>query len=55
MRVEEVEFAAEGAVVPFKLPGRLRLADGLIVRAPHAAPARAGDICRVLRFQRLGG
>ena len=33
----------------------LALADGLIVRAPHAAPARAGDICRVLRFQRLGG
>jgi molybdopterin molybdotransferase len=29
-------------------------ADGLIVRPPHAAAARAGDACRVLRFGRLG-
>jgi molybdopterin molybdotransferase len=30
-------------------------ADGLIVRAPHAAAARAGDRCHVLRFAQLGG
>ena len=34
MRVEEVEFAAEGAVVPFKLPGRLRLADDQRAKRP---------------------
>ena len=37
------------------LVGTLAQADGLIVRGPHAPPARAGDACRVLRFQRLGG
>jgi molybdopterin molybdotransferase len=28
-------------------------ADGLIVRAPHAAPAKAGDSCRVIPFHGL--
>ncbi len=32
----------------------LSLAQALIVRAPHAAPARAGEACRVLRFGPLG-
>jgi molybdopterin molybdotransferase len=30
-------------------------ADGLIVRPPHAAAARAGDACRVMRFGARGG
>ena len=30
-------------------------AQGLIVRPPHAPPARAGENCRVLRFDALGG
>jgi molybdopterin molybdotransferase len=30
-------------------------ADGLIVRPPHAPPARAGESCRILRFDALGG
>jgi len=29
-------------------------ADGLIVRPPHAAPAKAGDLCRVIPFHGLG-
>jgi molybdopterin molybdotransferase len=29
-------------------------ADGLVVRPPHAAPAKAGDSCRVIPFQGLG-
>lgn len=29
-------------------------ADGLIVRAPHAPPAKAGEICRVIAFAKLG-
>jgi molybdopterin molybdotransferase len=29
-------------------------ADGLIVRAPHAGPAKAGDPCRVIAFHGLG-
>jgi molybdopterin molybdotransferase len=29
-------------------------ADGLIVRAPHAAPAKTGDACRVIHFHGLG-
>ena len=29
-------------------------AHGLIIRAPHAAPARAGEACRVLRFALFG-
>jgi molybdopterin molybdotransferase len=29
-------------------------ADGLIVRAPHAGPAKAGDACRVIPFHGLG-
>jgi molybdopterin molybdotransferase len=29
-------------------------ADGLIVRAPHAEPAKAGDPCRVIAFHGLG-
>jgi molybdopterin molybdotransferase len=29
-------------------------ADGLIVRTPHAAPAKAGDACRVIPFHGLG-
>jgi molybdopterin molybdotransferase len=29
-------------------------ADGLIVRAPHAGPAKAGDGCRVIPFHGLG-
>jgi molybdopterin molybdotransferase len=29
-------------------------ADGLIVRAPHAEPAKAGDPCRVIPFHGLG-
>ncbi len=29
-------------------------AQGLIVRAPHAPPARAGETCRILRFGPLG-
>jgi molybdopterin molybdotransferase len=29
-------------------------ADGLIVRAPRAAAAKAGDACRVIAFERLG-
>jgi molybdopterin molybdotransferase len=29
-------------------------ADGLIVRAPHAEPAKAGDACRVISFHGLG-
>jgi molybdopterin molybdotransferase len=29
-------------------------ADGLIVRPPHAAPAKAGDPCRVIPFHGLG-
>ena len=29
-------------------------ADGLIVRAPHAPPAKAGEVCRVIAFARLG-
>jgi molybdopterin molybdotransferase len=29
-------------------------ADGLIVRAPHAEPAKAGDACRVIPFHGLG-
>jgi molybdopterin molybdotransferase len=29
-------------------------ADGLIVRAPHAEPAKAGDACRVIAFDGLG-
>jgi len=29
-------------------------ADGLIVRAPHAPPARAGEPCRIIAFARLG-
>ena len=29
-------------------------ADGLIVRPPHAAPAKAGDACRVIPFHGLG-
>ncbi len=30
-------------------------AQGLIVRPPHAPPAKAGETCRVLRFDALGG
>jgi molybdopterin molybdotransferase len=30
-------------------------AEALIVRAPHAPPAKAGETCRVLRLDRLGG
>ena len=30
-------------------------ADGLIVRPPHAAPAKAGDACRVIPFRRARG
>jgi molybdopterin biosynthesis enzyme len=29
-------------------------ADGLIVRAPHAEPAKAGEACRVIPFHGLG-
>jgi molybdopterin molybdotransferase len=29
-------------------------ADGLIVRTPHAPPAKAGDLCRVIPFDGLG-
>jgi molybdopterin molybdotransferase len=29
-------------------------ADGLIVRPPHAEPAKAGDLCRVIPFHGLG-
>ena len=29
-------------------------ADGLIVRPPHAAPAKAGDLCRVIPITGLG-
>ena len=29
-------------------------ADGLIVRPPHAGPAKAGDACRVIAFDALG-
>jgi molybdopterin molybdotransferase len=29
-------------------------ADGLIVRRPHAEPAKAGDLCRVIPFHGLG-
>jgi molybdopterin molybdotransferase len=29
-------------------------ADGLIVRAPHAQPAKAGEACRVISFHGLG-
>ena len=29
-------------------------ADGLIVRTPHAGPARAGDSCRVIAFDEIG-
>ncbi len=29
-------------------------AEGLIVRAPHAGPAKAGDLCRVIAFEGLG-
>ena len=29
-------------------------ADGLIVRPPHAAPAKAGEACRVIPFDGLG-
>ncbi len=29
-------------------------ADGLIVRPPHAPPAKAGDRCRVIPFHGLG-
>ena len=29
-------------------------ADGLIVRPPHAGPAKAGDPCRVIAFDALG-
>jgi molybdopterin molybdotransferase len=29
-------------------------ADGLVVRPPHVAPAKAGDSCRVIPFQGLG-
>jgi molybdopterin molybdotransferase len=28
--------------------------DGLIVRPPHAPPAKAGDLCRVIPFHGLG-
>jgi dienelactone hydrolase len=34
MRVEEVEFPAEGAVAPLVIPGRLRLVEGLLAKAP---------------------
>ena len=30
-------------------------AQGLIVRPPHAPPAKAGESCRILRFDALGG
>ncbi len=33
----------------------LAQADALLVRAPHAPPARKGDACRVLRLSALGG
>jgi molybdopterin biosynthesis enzyme len=29
-------------------------ADGLIVRPPHAEPAKAGETCRVIPFHGLG-
>jgi molybdopterin molybdotransferase len=29
-------------------------ADGLIVRRPHAEPAKAGEACRVIPFHGLG-
>jgi molybdopterin molybdotransferase len=29
-------------------------ADGLIVRPPHAEPAKTGDLCRVIPFHGLG-
>jgi molybdopterin molybdotransferase len=29
-------------------------ADGLIVRAPHAGPAKAGEACRIIPFEGLG-
>jgi molybdopterin molybdotransferase len=29
-------------------------ADGLIVRAPHAQPAKTGEACRVISFKGLG-
>jgi len=29
-------------------------AGGLIIRPPHAAPAKAGEACRVIAFHGLG-
>ncbi len=29
-------------------------ADGLIVRAPQAAPVKAGEACRIIAFEGLG-
>ena len=29
-------------------------ADGLIIRPPHAGPAKAGDACRIIAFEGLG-
>jgi molybdopterin molybdotransferase len=52
---------ADGALVatPAKLQDSslvkvMARADGLIVRPPHAEPARAGDPCRVIAFDELG-
>jgi molybdopterin molybdotransferase len=30
----------------------LALADGLVIRPPHAPPAKAGDIVKILPFRR---
>ena len=29
-------------------------AEGLIIRAPHAAAAKAGDACRIIAFEGMG-
>jgi molybdopterin molybdotransferase len=51
---EGILVATPAAAQDSSLVKTMARADGLVVRPPHAAPAKAGDSCRVIPFQGLG-
>jgi len=51
---EGVLVAAPAADQDSSLVKTMARADGLIIRPPHAAPAKAGEACRVIAFHGLG-
>jgi molybdopterin molybdotransferase len=51
---DDVLHATPAALQDSSLVKVMARADGLIVRPPHAGPARAGEPCRVIAFDRLG-